>query len=306
MAVVKLRIADRIQRALAGDRPVVALESTVITHGLPRPDNLELAEDLERQIRAGGAEPATIGVLAGELVVGLEPSEIHTLAERPAEKATLWNFAALLAQGATAGTTVATTLLAAERAGIAVFATGGIGGVHPTPFDESADLRALARHATITVCAGPKSILDVGATLERLESLGVPVVGYRSDRVAGFHTPHTEYSAPARADTPADVVQIFRTHQALGLPGGILVTKPVSSGLDAGELSTWIARAEDDARAEGLRGKDTTPFLLARLAELSDGATVAVNTRLLRENAQLAAQIATAHTEASQPSGAIR
>ena len=294
MCGVKLRIGTRIRHALERGDPVVALESTVITHGLPRPENLHLANALEAEIRRGGAEPATVGVLEGELVVGLTPDEVRELDAGGATKASTWNIAAILASGASAGTTVATTLLAAEAAGIRVFATGGIGGVHPRPFDESADLQALARHAAITVSAGPKSILDVAATVERLETLGVPVVGYGTDRVAGFHVPETDLPAGCRADTPREIADIFRAHRALGLSGGILVTKPVSEGLTAEALRVWLDRAEHEAVEEATRGKDTTPFLLARLAELSAGATVDVNVRLLRENARLAAEIACA------------
>ena len=291
---MKLRIATRIRHSLAHGEPVVALESTVITHGLPRPENLRLAEALEAEVRRAGAEPATIGILEGELVVGLSPDEVRELDAGGAAKASTWNVAALLASGASAGTTVATTLLAAEAAGIRVFATGGIGGVHPGSQDESADLRALARHAAITVSAGPKSILDVPATVERLETLGVPVVGYGTDHVAGFHVPETDIPASCRADTPGQVADIYRTHRALGLAGGILVTKPVSQGIDTERLRAWLDRAEAEAAEEATRGKDTTPFLLARLADLSAGATVDVNTRLLRENARLAAEVARA------------
>lgn len=305
MEDVKLRISPRIQGALDADRPVVALESTVITHGLPRPENLQLATDLEAEVRGAGAEPATVGVLAGELVIGLEPAEIRALDAGPSDKASYWNLAALVAGGANAGTTVATTLLAAESAGIRVFATGGIGGVHDTAFDESADLRALARHSVITICAGPKSILDVPATIERLETLGVPIIAYRSDRVAGFHAPHTQYPAPCRADTPHEIAEIYRTHRDLRLQGGILVSNPVSEGLESDELTKLVTRAKHDAAERGLRGKDTTPYLLARIAELSHGATVDVNTRLLRENARLAAEIAYALAEAPHLTGAI-
>lgn len=283
---------------------MVALESTVITHGLPRPDNLALAAELEDVVRAAGAEPATIGVLAGELIIGMERAEIEALDAADADKASAWNLAALLARGASAGTTVATTLLAAESVGLRVFATGGIGGVHDEPFDESADLLALSRHRVVTVCSGPKSLLNVHATMERLETLGVPVIGYRSDWVAGFHVSHTDIPAPSRADRPEDVASVFRTHTALGLRSGLLVTNPVTAGLNPGELAGLLDRAKRDAQAHGVRGKDTTPFLLARLADVSGGATVTVNRRLLRENARLAAEIAHALVDVSHASGA--
>jgi pseudouridine-5'-phosphate glycosidase len=286
------RIADRIARALTDGRPVVALESTVVTHGLPAPQNLELAHDLEATVRRGGAEPATVGVLAGELVVGLEPHEIVRLAKGDADKASLWNLGALLAAGRPAGTTVATTLHAASAAGIEVFATGGIGGVHDEPFDESADLAALARTPAITVCAGPKSILDAASTLERLESLGVAVVGYRSERLAGFHLPETDLELPIRCDRPEQIATAYRAHRAIGLAGGLLVSNPVSQGLDPDDLERALVGARRSAAERGIRGKASTPFLLAELAERTEGRSVEVNLRLLHENAALASEIA--------------
>jgi pseudouridine-5'-phosphate glycosidase len=291
---VSLRISPAIQDALTHGRPVVALESTVITHGLPRPLNLELARELEATVRQEGALPATIAVIAGELVVGIGERELEGLAAGEPDKASLWNLAPLLSSGASAGTTVASTLFAAEMAGIRVFATGGIGGVHPQPFDESADLMALARNRVITVSSGPKSILLAGATLERLETLGVPVVGFRSRRLAGFHVPETEHSLPASLDTPEEIARAFRHHLCLGLPGGMLVSNPVSRGLGAEEVTGYRETAEREAAADGVSGKRLTPFLLRRLAELSQQRTVQVNLRLLRENARLAARIAVA------------
>lgn len=298
---------------------MVALESTVITHGLPRPRNLEVARELESAVRQQGAVPATVAVLAGELVVGVAEDELERLAGDPGknrnaehdsrenrgaegrtvetetvEKASLWNLGALLARGADAGTTVAATLHAAAGAGIDVFATGGIGGVHSQPFDESADLLALARSQVITVCSGPKSILLAGATLERLETLGVPVVGHRSTRLAGFHVRETDYPLPASFDSPEELARAFRKHMELGLPGGMLVSNPVSQGLEPGELARYRKTAEQDAADAGVSGKELTPFLLGRLAELSESRTVEVNLRLLLENARLAARIAVA------------
>ena len=287
-----LRIAPRVAQALDDDHPVVALESTAITHGLPAPQNLDLAFDLEAIVRRRGAEAATVGVLAGELVVGLEAPEIERLAGGDADKASLWNLGTLLASGRPAGTTVATTLHAAAAAGIDVFATGGIGGVHQEAYDESADLGALARYPVVTVCAGPKSILDVAATLERLESLGVPVIGYRSDRLAGFHVPHTELPLAARCDSSGEIAAAFRAHQTIGAPGGVLVSNPVSDGLDPDVLATALAAAHSAAAEAGVRGKESTPFLLADLSARTDGRSVEVNLRLLRENAALAAEIA--------------
>lgn len=281
--------------ALAARAPVVALESTVITHGLPRPHNLKLAKRLEEVVREGGAVPATVAVVAGEVKVGLEPADLERLASGGADKASLWNLAALLAAGRDAGTTVATTLFAAFGAGIKVFATGGIGGVHDTPFDESADLVALANYRVLTVCAGPKSILDAEATTERLETLGVPVVGYRSDRLAGFFVEETAIRLPSRVDDPAAAAAVLRAQEHLGLGAGVLLSNPVSSGLPRDRFATWLHAARASAAAAGVHGRDTTPYLLDAVAKLSDGETLTVNLRLLEENARLAARIAAAY-----------
>jgi len=290
---VSLRIAPPIREALRLGRPVVALESTVVTHGLPRPQNLTLAHRLEAVVREGGALPATVGVVSGELVVGLDDDELTLLATCDgADKASTWNLAAVIARRGHAGTTVATTLHGAAAAGIGVFATGGIGGVHDHPFDESADLQALAGASLVTVCAGPKSILDAAATLERLETLGVPVIGYRSDRLAGFVVPQTELPLAARVDAPSQAADVLRAQRDLGLSAGVVLSNPVSRGVDPARFDAWLARARHDAGRQGVRGRDTTPFLLARLAELSDGATMDVNLRLLEENARLAAAVA--------------
>lgn len=301
---MSLRVAPQILDALSNAQPVVALESTVITHGLPHPQNLETAALLEETVSKGGAVPATVAVLDGELVVGASEDELERLASGEPQKASLWNLAPLLAQRASAGTTVAATIHAAAMAGIEVFATGGIGGVHPQQFDESADLTALARYPVLTICAGPKSILLPGATLERLETLGVPVVGYRSRRLAGFHIPETEHRLATGFDEPEEVARAFRLQRELGLPGGMLVSNPVSHGLAEEELDSYRSSAEREAVAAGIGGRELTPFLLARLAELSSSRTVDVNLRLLRENAALAARIANA-LQLPLPQGAL-
>jgi len=286
------RIHPRVEEALQRGRAVVALESTVITHGLPRPQNVELARLLERTIEEAGAVPATLGLLGGEAVVGLTDEELGHLANAGAHKASLWNLPALAAQKRDAGTTVAATLHLAAGAGIKVFATGGVGGVHLSAYDESADLAALARYPVVVVCAGAKSVLNVAATKERLESLGVPLVGYRTDRLAGFHVPETEHSVPARCDTPAEVASLYRAARALGLKSALLVAKPVSRGLSAHEVDAWLRTAQREAEEEGLTGEDLTPFLLARFAALSEGRATEVNLRLLEENARLGAEVA--------------
>jgi pseudouridine-5'-phosphate glycosidase len=291
---VSLRIAPEVKSALDDGRPVVALESTVITHGLPRPANLETARALEATVRDAGAVPATVALVDGVLLVGAAERDLELLANGPAEKASLWNLGSLTAQGANAGTTVAATLHAAYAAGIRVFATGGIGGVHPQPFDESADLTALARYGVLTVCAGPKSILLAGPTLERLETLGVPVVGYRSRLLAGFHVPLTDLPLPASFETPDEIAEAFDSHLRLGLGAGMLVSNPVSRGLEPAVLARYRAAAERAADEAGVAGFERTPFLLARLGELSAESTVETNLRLLRENAALAARISSA------------
>ena len=290
---MELHFAPQVKEALAQGKPVVALESTVITHGLARPQNLELAHSLQDLIAQQGVVPATIGVLGGELWVGLTDQQLETLAhDETADKASLWNLAALVAQQANAGTTVATTAFLAHKAGIGVFATGGIGGVHQgEPFDESADLGLLARTPILVVCAGAKSILDLPATLERLETYGVGLVGYRTPWLPAFHTSHSPYRLPAQAQTPQELAQILRVSQQLGL-GAVLALNPVSEGLPFDQVVAWVTQANHEAQQQGIGGKQLTPFLLRRLAQLSQGQTDQVNLRLLRENAVLAAQIA--------------
>ncbi len=290
----RVRLSNEVRDALHRGAPVVALESTIVTHGLPRPRNLELAHRLESAVREEGGVPATIGVVGGDLVVGLSPAELERLAAGNADKASLWNLGALIAKGADAGTTVATTLLAAHLAGVSVFATGGIGGVHDAPFDESADLPALARYSVLTVCAGPKSILNAEATMERLETLGVAAVGYRSDNLAGFLVEQTGIRLPSRADSPKEAAAVLAANRDLGLRQGVLLSNPVSQGLDQADFDALLARATEKAAAAGVRGRAATPFMLASLAELSEGRTVEVNLRLVEENTRLATAVATA------------
>ena len=291
---MRLHIHPDVQAALASKQAVVALESTVITHGLPRPKNLKLALALETVVRNAGALPATIGILDGDLIVGLTHNQMELLAITDVQKASLWNLPTLMAQGKSAGSTVSVTLHGATLAGIEVFATGGIGGVHHEPFDESADLAALAKYPVITVCAGPKSILNVKATLERLETYGVPVVGYRSDYLAGFHLSQTSYKLPARAESAQDIAKSFIAQELLKINSGLLVSNPVSQGIDPKELESWLSQAHTLASQQNVQGKDVTPFLLSSLAELSQGKTVTVNLRLLKENTELATHIALA------------
>lgn len=290
-----MRLHPEVKEALQTRQAVVALESTVITHGLPRPLNLELARKLEGTVRQAGAVPATIAILRGEVVAGLTSDELEAIAaDDTADKASLWNLGALLAQGKSAGTTVASTTFLAHKAGIEVFATGGIGGVHPHPYDESADLLELSRIPIVVVSAGPKSILDLAATLERLESLGVALLGYKTNHLPAFHSPASPYLLPARVESAQEAARAFRAAKGLGLPGASLVLNPISKGLAFDQVQRWVEQATQEAARVGVGGKALTPFLLRRISELSGGQTDEVNLRLLEENARLAAQIALA------------
>lgn len=290
-----MRLHPEVAHALQTGQAVVALESTVITHGLPRPMNLELARQLEDTVRRAGATPATIVILKGEVVVGLSHDELEAIATNDrADKASLWNLGALVAQGRSAGTTVATTTFLAHKAGIQVFATGGIGGVHPHPYDESADLLELSRTPIAVVSAGPKSILDLAATLERLESLGVALLGFKTNQLPAFHSSTSPYPLPARVESASEAAGAFLAAKALGLPGATLVLNPISQGLDYSQVQRWVEQATQEAARTGVGGKALTPFLLRRISELSGGQTDRVNLRLLEENASLAAQIALA------------
>ncbi|RIH81996.1 Pseudouridine-5'-phosphate glycosidase [Meiothermus luteus] len=298
-----MRLHPEVAKALQSRKPVVALESTVITHGLPRPTNLELAQTLEAIVREAGAVPATIAVVKGQVAVGLEPEELEALAkDEGAEKASLWNLGALLAQGKWAGTTVAATAFLAHKAGISVFATGGIGGVHPHPYDESADLLELSRTPILVVSAGPKSILNLAATLERLETFGVALLGYRTDHLPAFHSPKSPYPLPARVETPEEAAQAFQAARGLGLPGATLVLNPISQGLPFEQVQRWVEQATQEAARTGITSRALTPFLLRRISELSGGQTDAANLRLLQENARLAAEIARALSQGGGPS----
>jgi pseudouridine-5'-phosphate glycosidase len=227
--------------------------------------------------------------------VGLTRQQLQAIAaDRDADKASLWNLGAIVGQKRSAGTTVATTTFLAHKAGISVFATGGIGGVHPHPFDESADLLELSRTPILVVCAGAKSILDLPATLERLESYGVGLIGYRTHTLPAFHTRQSPFQLPARVETPGEAAGVLQASRTLGLPAATLVLNPVSEGLEYAQVQDWVQEANREAAAGGVKGKALTPFLLRKLSELSGGLTDQVNLRLLRENAALAAQIALA------------
>jgi pseudouridine-5'-phosphate glycosidase len=293
---------DEIVRALNIGLPVVALESTVITHGLPYPQNVMLASDMETEVRDEQAVPATIAVLDGRIRVGLSPDEVKRLGhDQNVHKISTRDFAPAIAQGWDGGTTVAATILAAHRVGIQVFATGGIGGVHRTAgvpagfnHDVSADLPTLAQIPMIVVCAGAKAILDLPATLEYLETFAVPVVGYGTDKFPAFYSPDSGLPVSVRADTPGEVASIARAHWELGMPGAVLVVQPppqeVAMPLEA--VNAAIEQALYEAGISGLRGQAVTPFLLERVADLTHGSSLQANLGLLRNNARLAAKIA--------------
>jgi pseudouridine-5'-phosphate glycosidase len=294
-----VRIAPEVAEALAAGRPVVALESTIISHGLPRPRNLEVAKQAEDAVREGGALPATMAVAAGEVRVGLDGDTLRAIAERDdVAKCGVRDLAPVAARGGWGGTTVAATAHVAARAGIHLFATGGLGGVHRDArdtWDESADLETLARTGIVVVCSGVKSILDVGATLERLETLNVTVLGYRSDRFAGFYLSDSGHPVPWRVDSPADVARLVTAARELGTDDRAAVVAnplPPEEQLDPVLHDRVLTEGLIAAEAEGVRGKDVTPFLLDYLAEKTMGASLEANVQLFVRNARLAAEIA--------------
>jgi pseudouridine-5'-phosphate glycosidase len=293
-----LIIAPEIQKALDHGQPVVALESAVISHGLPYPANLQVAQGMQTTIRAEGATPVTIAILGGRVHVGLEATHLERLARgREVRKVSRRDLPLAVGLGLDGGTTVSATMYVAHRVGIEVFATGGIGGVHRVhPFDVSADLTELGRTPVTVVCAGAKAILDLPLTREVLETQGVPVVGYNCDEMPAFYSRGSGLPADVRVDTPQEVVQIIRARRELGLRSGILVTVPIPAEdeIPPDEIESAIAQATSQAEAEGVVGAALTPFVLARLAELTGGRSVRANVSLLHNNARVAARIAVA------------
>ena len=292
--------ADEVADALAGGRPVVALETTVVTHGLPHPDGVAAALAIESEIRQAGAVPATIGVLRGAVRVGLTPAELHELATTPdVVKVNLSNLAATVAAGRSGATTVAATMFAAHATGIRVFATGGIGGVHRDAGisgDVSADLTALSRVPVAVVCAGAKAILDLPRTVEMLETLGVPVFGLGTSEFPAFYSRSSGLPVDSRIDAIEELASAVRTHYALGLGTGVLIANPipVADELPAETYGRALETALVDAEREGVRGRRVTPFLLERLRSLSGGESVRANLALLTNNARIAARLAKA------------
>lgn len=300
MRTEAFRVAPEVAEALAAARPVVALETTLVTHGLPHPEGLEVAARLEAQVRGAGAVPATIGLLEGRIVVGLAPAELERLATAPAAaKVNLSNLAACLAAAEPGSATVAVTVFAAHHLGIRVFATGGIGGVHresSASGDISADLTALARFPAAVVCAGAKAVLDLPKTVEALETLGVPVLGWRTARFPAFYRRDSGLSVDRRFDALPDLARAVATHFGLGLGTGVVIANPIppEHEMPAQLYKRSLARALADALAAGVRGRDVTPFLLERLRALTEGRSVFSNRALLESNARLAGELAVA------------
>ena len=291
-------LSDEVSQALTAGLPLVALESAVITHGLPYPQNINTAQDMEAEVRNSGCVPATIAVLDGRIHVGIDAFQLDRLAtEQSLKKISARDFTTAIARGQSGGTTVAGTMLAAGRAGIKVFATGGIGGVHRyPPMDVSADLPQLAGTRMIVVCAGAKAILDLPATLEYLETHRVPVIGYQTTRFPAFYSRDSGFDVSAAVESVQQVITIAKNHWALGLESAILVTvpPPVEAAMLAADVQKAVDQALRDMHAQEIRGQGVTPFLLERVNELTGGASVRANLALLRNNARVAAEIARA------------
>ncbi len=299
-----LDVNPQVSAALAEGRPVVALESTIISHGMPYPQNVQTALAVEDIIRKNGAVPATIAVIGGRLKAGLTPEEIEYFGKKgqAITKASRRDLPVLCARGEDGATTVTTTMIIAHMAGIQIFATGGIGGVHrgaETTMDISADLEELAHTPVMVICAGAKSILDLGLTLEYLETHGVPVIGFGTEELPAFYTRTSGFRVDYRIDTPQELAAAFRVQRELGYPGGMLVTNPIPAeySMDPAVINAAIDQAIAECNEKGIHGKATTPFLLARVAELTGGDSLASNIQLVFNNAALAAKTAAALTE---------
>ena len=297
-----LDVNPEVAAAVAAGKPVVALESTIISHGMPYPQNVETALKVEQVIRENGAVPATIAIIGGRLKAGLTAQEIEYFGKKGREitKASRRDLAVLCARGMDGATTVTTTMMIAHMAGIRIFATGGIGGVHrgaQQTMDISADLQELAHTPVMVVCAGAKSILDLGLTLEYLETNGVPVIGYGTKELPAFYTRSSGFSVDYRMDTPEELAAAFKAQNDMALGGGMLVTNPIPQeyAMPADVINAAIDQAVSEAAAQGIHGKETTPFLLARVAELTGGDSLASNIQLVFNNARLAARTAVAY-----------
>ena len=296
-----LKVSPEVREAIENNQPVVALESTIISHGMPYPQNVETAMNVEKIIRENGATPATIAVIKGKITVGCTAEEIEYLGKKglAVTKASRRDLPVLLARGEDGATTVTTTMIGAAMAGVRVFATGGIGGVHrgaETTMDISADLEELARTPVMVICAGAKSILDLGLTLEYLETKGVPVIGYGTEELPAFYTRSSGFRVDYRMDTPEEIAKCFRIKQECGLGGGMLVTNPIPEAyaMDPAYIQENIDAAIAECNRLGIHGKETTPYLLDKIQKLTGGASLKANIQLVYNNAKLAAQVAKA------------
>ena len=294
-----LNVSPEVKEAIAAGKPVVALESTIISHGMPYPQNVETALNVEKIIRDNGAVPATIAIIKGRITVGCTHEEIEYLGKKglAVTKASRRDLPVLLSRGEDGATTVTTTMIGAALAGIRVFATGGIGGVHrgaETTMDISADLEELAQTPVMVVCAGAKSILDLGLTLEYLETKGVPVIGYKTKELPAFYTTHSGFQVDYRLDTPQEIADAFRVKLDCGLTGGMLVTNPIPDeyAMDLDYINQNIDAAIAEAKELGIHGKETTPFLLDKIQKLTGGSSLKANIQLVYNNARLGAEIA--------------
>lgn len=294
-----LSISPEVAQALKAGRPVVALESTIISHGMPYPQNVETALKVEETVRANGALPATIAIIGGRLKVGLTPVEIDYLGKQglAVTKVSRRDIPVLVSRGGDGATTVAATMIIAALAGIAVFATGGVGGVHrggENTMDISADLEELSQTPVMVVCAGAKSILDLGLTLEYLETKGVSVIGYQTEELPAFYTRKSGFSVDYRMDTPREIADVFSIKEKLGLGGGMLVANPIPEAfsMDHDTITRSIDEACAEAEVLGIKGKETTPFLLDKIQKITGGKSLAANIELVLSNAALAAKIA--------------
>jgi pseudouridine-5'-phosphate glycosidase len=295
-------LTDEVAQALRDGTPVVALESTIISHGMPYPQNVEMASGVERIVREGGAVPATIAVLDGRPRIGLDPEDLEVLAtSQHVAKVSVRDLPVVIANGGHGATTVAATMRLASLAGINVFVTGGLGGVHRDghrSLDVSADLTELSTTNVTVISAGVKSILDIGLTLEVLETLGVPVLAYRTDEFPAFFSRTSGHRAPVRVESPEEIAAIMATKSDLGIAGGIVVANPIPAAdeIPAEQIHGIISQAIKDMDTDGIHGKDATPFLLGRIVELTGGASLTANIALVNNNARLGAEVATAYS----------
>jgi pseudouridine-5'-phosphate glycosidase len=312
LPVSRLSIHPEVEQALSRNRPVVALESTIIAHGMSYPHNIETARAVEKIVRDEGAVPATIAIIGGVITIGLDDRTLEMLGtSKEVKKASRRDIPVIMARGRHGATTVAATMFCASLAGISVFVTGGIGGVHrgaSSTFDVSADLTELAETSVAVICAGAKSILDLPLTLEKLETYGVAVLGYGTDEFPSFYSRKSGLPVDCRVESPDEVAAIMDMKWSMGLQGGLVVANPIPEGdeIPSAEIESFIGRALEDAEAAGVKGKALTPYLLDRLYHITDGRSLEANIALVRNNARIGARIAAAYSRLKEPAGQQR